>query len=138
MPPNRCRIRSDEPRPSRLARRDRDVGASLGEKSGGAHADRPCTGGDDRAPAVHGPTARCSLATAATAVVFEPFESSMTDTRSGPKNALRTAASSCSPAAMSVPPMKIGRVVQILGPAREDCAVHEIADRVLGRRRRSS
>jgi hypothetical protein len=54
------------------------------------------------------PPAACwILATAATAVVFEPFESSMTDTRIGPKKLFVTAANSFSPAAMSVPPMKI-------------------------------
>ena len=73
-----------------------------------------------------------SFATAATAVVFEPFESSMTDTRSGPKNVFCTAARSCSPALMSVPPMKIAVLCRSFGPAREDRAVDEVADGVDG------
>ena len=81
---------------------------------------------------------RSSLATAATAVVLEPFASSMTDTRSGPKNALRTAARSFSPAGMSVPPMKTAVWCRSFGPASEDGAVDEIADRVLDRHHRSS
>ena len=62
------------------------------------------------------PAAAAMRATAATAVVFEPFESSITDTRIGPKNAFFTAASSRSPAAMSVPPMKIAVWWRSLGP----------------------
>ena len=46
-------------------------------------------------------------ATAAAAVVFDPLLSSITDTRKPAKNFLRTASSSASPAAMSLPPMKI-------------------------------
>jgi hypothetical protein len=38
---------------------------------------------------------------------LEPFESSITDTRSGPTNAFWTAASNRSPAVTSLPPMKI-------------------------------
>ena len=45
--------------------------------------------------------------TAATAVVFEPLESSIVDTRKFAKNAFVAAASSFSPADMSAPPMKI-------------------------------
>jgi hypothetical protein len=37
------------------------------------------------------------LATAATAVVFDPFESSITDTRIGPKKASRTAQAAVRP-----------------------------------------
>ena len=73
------------------------------------------------------PAVCSSLATAATAVVFDPFESSMTDTVNGPKNALRTALSSRSPAAMSVPPMKIAVCAEIFRTAREDGAVHQVA-----------
>ena len=62
------------------------------------------------------PAACCSLTTAATAVVFEPFESSITETRIGPKNAACTAASSRSPAAMSVPPMKMAVLRRSFGP----------------------
>ena len=57
-----------------------------------------------------------SRATAATAVVFEPFESSITDTRIGPKNVRCTAPSSCSPALMSVPPMKMAVLCRSFGP----------------------
>ena len=71
----------------------------------------------------------CILATAATAVVFDPFESSMTDTRIGPKNAFFTAPSSRSPTSHVGAADEDGGVVQILRPAREDRAVHEIADR---------
>jgi len=53
------------------------------------------------------PAVLSSLVTAATAVVFDPFESSITETVKGPKNAFRTAFSSRSPALMSVPPMKM-------------------------------
>ena len=62
------------------------------------------------------PSACVIFTTAATAVVFEPFESSIIDTRIGPKNALFAAASSCSPAAMSVPPMKIAVFFRSFGP----------------------
>jgi hypothetical protein len=40
----------------------------------------------------------------------------MTDTVNGPKNALRTAFRTRSPAAMSVPPMKIAVLWSSLGP----------------------
>src|SRR4030095_5500449 len=50
-----------EPLTLRSTCRNRDVGASLCEKSGGAHADRPWTGGDDRAPAFQGPTRALQL-----------------------------------------------------------------------------
>ena len=99
------------------ARRDDDVGARLGEQARRAHADGPGPGGDDGAAARarrRRPAAACT--TAATAVVFDPFESSMTDTRIGPKNAFRTAASSRSPAAMSVPPMKMAVLRRSFGP----------------------
>ena len=43
----------------------------------------------------------------AAAVVFEPFESSITETRNGPKNFFFTAFSSASPLPMSPPPTKI-------------------------------
>jgi len=54
--------------------------------------------------------------TAATAVVFEPLESSIVETRIGPKNALLAAASSFSPADMSAPPMKIAVFFSSFGP----------------------
>jgi len=66
--------------------------------------------------ALPGTTACSSFATAATAVVLDPFESSMTETRIGPKNALRTAARSRSPAVISVPPMKIAVLRRSFGP----------------------
>ena len=100
------------------ARGEDDVGAGLGEEARGAHADGSGARGDDGAAAldIPGPAACCSFATAATAVVFDPFESSMTETRIGPKNALRTAARSRSPAAMSVPPMKMAVLWRSFGP----------------------
>ena len=98
------------------ARGDGDVGASLCEQAGGAHADRTGAGGDDRAAIRVTSPACCSLTTAATAVVFDPFESSITETRIGPKNVSRTALSSRSPAAMSVPPMKMAVLCRSFGP----------------------
>ncbi len=61
-------------------------------------------------------TAVAIRTTAATAVVFEPFESSITDTRRGPKTVFFTAASRRSPAAISVPPMKMAVLCRSLGP----------------------
>jgi hypothetical protein len=40
-------------------------------------------------------------------VVFEPLESSMQETRNGPKKRFRTALNTASPAAMLPPPTKI-------------------------------
>ena len=51
--------------------------------------------------------ALASSATPAAAVVLEPFGSSITETRNGPKNFFFTALSSASPLAMSPPPTKI-------------------------------
>ena len=48
-----------------------------------------------------------SHATAAAAVVFDPFESSIAETRKFAKNFCRTAANSASPSAMFEPPTKI-------------------------------
>ena len=70
----------------------------------------------------------CSLTTAATAVVFDPLESSITDTRIGPKKVSFTTLSK---------PLARGHVgaadedrgvVQVLRTARENRAVHEVAD----------
>src|SRR6185437_5681805 len=47
------------------------------------------------------PTARMIFTTAATAVVFEPLESSMSDTLNGPNSVFFAASSSFSPAAMN-------------------------------------
>ena len=55
-------------------------------------------------------------ATAAAAVVFAPFESSITDTRNPPKKCRRTAASSASPAARSLPPMNRAEFFLCAGP----------------------
>ena len=51
--------------------------------------------------------ALASSATPAAAVVLEPFESSMTETRNGPKKRFFTASNSASPLPMSPPPTKI-------------------------------
>ena len=51
-----------------------------------------------------------------TAVVFDPFESSITDTVNGPKKDFRTAFSRRSPSAMSVPPIKMAVWCRSLGP----------------------
>jgi hypothetical protein len=48
-----------------------------------------------------------SGSTAAASVVFEPFESIITETRTGPKNVFWTLAATASPAATSLPPTKI-------------------------------
>src|SRR2546429_443283 len=59
-----------------------------------------------RLPRTSPPPAACTiLATAATAVVLEPFESSIADTVKGLNIAFVAAASSCSPTAMSAPPL---------------------------------
>jgi hypothetical protein len=69
------------------------------------------------------------LTTAATAVVLEPFESSMTDTRNGPKNAARTAEELFARHHICAAD-EDGGLVQILRSSREDGAVHEVANRV--------
>jgi len=56
------------------------------------------------------------LTTAATAVVFDPFESSMSDTRNGPNIASTAIASSCSPAVMLVPPIHTAVFLRSFGP----------------------
>ncbi len=53
------------------------------------------------------PAALATSATPAAAVVFEPFESSMQETRNGPKKRFFTAANTASPSAMEPPPTKI-------------------------------
>ena len=70
----------------------------------------------------------CSLTTAATAVVFDPFESSITDTRIGPKKVSLTALRRRSPAGHVGAADEDRGVVQVLGSAREDRAVHQVAD----------
>ena len=77
-----------------------------GQEPHDPRADRTGRGQHDRlAPA----SGQCFAAvnTAAAAVVFAPFESSMTETRIGPKKAFRTSANNASPAATSEPPTKI-------------------------------
>jgi len=56
------------------------------------------------------------FATAATAVVFEPFESSIADTVKGLNMAFVAAPSSCSPTAMSAPPTNTAVFFRSLGP----------------------
>ena len=51
--------------------------------------------------------ALASSATPAAAVVLEPLESSITETRNGPKKRFFTVASTASPFGMSPPPTKI-------------------------------
>ena len=65
--------------------------------------------------------------TAAAAVVFAPFESSITETRIGPKKHSRALASSFSPAATSAAADEHGRVLQVGRAAREHRAVDEVA-----------
>ena len=72
---------------------------------------------------------RWAARTAAAAVVFAPLASSSTDTRrpNCGSMCLRTSASSFSPAATSLPPMKIAVRFRSFGAAREDGAVDEVA-----------
>src|SRR2546429_53788 len=63
------------------------------------------------------------LATAATAVVLDPFESSIADTVKGLNIAFVAAASSCSPRAMSAPPTKTAVFFRSLGPRVKNTAV---------------
>ena len=48
--------------------------------------------------------------------MFDPFESSMTETRIGPKNVFTTRASTLSPAATSLPPTKMAVCRNSAGP----------------------
>ena len=62
------------------------------------------------------------------AVVLQPFESIITETRKGPKNAFCTSSKISSPAATFLPPTHTAVVLQIVRPAGEE--------RVLGERPR--
>ena len=86
-----------------------------------ARATRPHAGRPARCPRVRRracPEERpcASQATAAAAVVFEPLQSNITETRNLAKNFFCTAASSASPSAMLPPPMKIAVFFLSLGP----------------------
>jgi hypothetical protein len=61
-------------------------------------------------------TVAASLCTAATAVVFDPFESSITETRSGPKKVACTSCNSRSPSGMLAPPTQIALWWRSFGP----------------------
>ena len=65
-------------------------------------------------------------------MVFDPFESSMTETRIGPKNVVAHRVQQPLAGGHVGAADEDGGVVQILRSAREDRAVHEIADRVFG------
>ena len=80
----------------------------------------PASGVSSSAP----PCSESIRATAAAAVVFAPFESSITDTRKPPKKFRRTAASSASPAARSLPPDEEGGVLLVRRPSRVDHPFH--------------
>ena len=69
-----------------------------------------------RRPRTSPPAARTSFTTAAAAVVFEPLGSSMTETRKGPKKALRAATSRRSASGMLEPPMKRAVFFRSFGP----------------------
>jgi hypothetical protein len=56
------------------------------------------------------PISRASSATVVAAVVLQPFESSIADTRNGPKNAFSTAARTSSPAPTLEPPTHTARL----------------------------
>ena len=71
-------------------------------------------------------------------MVFDPFESSITETRIGPKKVSRTAFEQPLAGGHVGAADEDGGVVQVLRPAREDRAVHEVADRRLRSRRCSS
>ncbi len=62
------------------------------------------------------PSACSIFTTAATAVVFEPLESSMTETLSGGNIASRAMARSCSPWDMLLPPIQTAVLWRSLGP----------------------
>ena len=62
------------------------------------------------------PSACSVFTTAATAVVFDPFESSMIDTLNGGNIESTARASSCSPAAMLVPPIQTAVLWRSFGP----------------------
>ena len=72
-------------------------------------------------------TCLAAASTAAAAVVLAPLESSITETRIGPKNVRCTCASSASPAATSEPPIKIAVRAQVVDAAREHGAVDQVA-----------
>ena len=89
-----------------LTRGDGDVGAFDIEHRRGAHADRAGAGEHDGLLALER-LALASSATPAAAVVLEPFESSITETRKFEKKRFFTALNTASPAVMSPPPTKI-------------------------------
>jgi len=72
-----------------------------------------------------------SQATQAAAVVFEPLESSITDTRKFEKNFFLTALNSVSPSAMLLPPMKMAVFFLSFG-ARVKIAPSTIAPTLCG------
>ena len=64
--------------------------------------------------------------------MFDPFESSITETRIGPKNDLAHGREQPFAGRHVGAADEDRGVVQVFGSAREDGAVHEIADRVFG------
>ena len=78
------------------------------------------------------PSVSSIFTTAATAVVFDPLESSMTDTRRGSNMASCAIASSCSPADMLLPPIQTAVLCRSLGPRVKMQPWIEIADVTLG------
>ena len=57
-----------------------------------------------------------SRATVVAAVVLQPLESSIADTRNGPKNASCTSASTASPSPTLEPPTQTARLARSSGP----------------------
>src|SRR5205807_276097 len=107
VPPNRLSTRSRARSPASALR---DVIHTSAPALANSPAARIPTGPvpatiKTRLPRTSPPPAACSIfATAATAVVLDPFESSMAETVKGLNIALVAAVSSCSPTAMSAPP----------------------------------
>jgi hypothetical protein len=94
--------------------RHRHVAALLLQQRGGAQADR--AGAHDDGVRPFRSSSRASRATVVAAVVLQPLESSIADTRNGPKNASSTAASTSSPAPTLEPPTQTAMFARSFGP----------------------
>ena len=99
-----------------LARGDGDARAVASQEAGRALASGPVPARMTTFLPVRSPSASSIFTTAATAVVFDPFESSMIETRSGSNMASCAMASSCSPADMLLPPIQTAVLCRSLAP----------------------
>ena len=70
--------------------------------------------------------ARTIFSTAAAAVVFEPFGSAITETRTGPKKASVPPSSICSPRDTEEPPMKTALFFRAVAAPREHGPIHQV------------